>query len=195
VVGPRGGGGFPGLTLGSVAAQVTAHARCPVVIARERPAAEYHRRVVVGIDGTAASQDVLGFAFGAAAAQGVPLDSVFVWSVPQMSGLSAGTVWSRNLDAAQEQLVEAAERVQAEAMAGWAEKYPQVPVRRWTVHGDDPAQVLLDTAERSGAGLIVVGSRGEGAVGVALHGSVSRKVADRASMSVAVVHPAPAGHR
>ena len=34
VVSSRGGGGFPGLKMGSVSSQVVSHAECPVVVIR-----------------------------------------------------------------------------------------------------------------------------------------------------------------
>jgi nucleotide-binding universal stress UspA family protein len=188
VVGPRGTGGFHNLLLGSVTAQVIAHAGCPVIVVRRRSAGGGGGPVVVGIDGSPMSEDVVGFALDEAAARGASLVSVFVWSVPQMYGLSTGTVWSQNPVTAQAQLQEAAERVCAEVLAGWAQKYPQVPMKRWTVHGDDPARTLLQVADQVLADLVVVGSRGFGALGTALHGSVSRKVSDHAPVSVAVVH-------
>lgn len=52
---------------------------------------------------------------------------------------------------------------------------------------DDPTDALLDAAERHGADLIVVGSRGEGAVKRAFHGSVSTKVLHHAPCAVLVV--------
>lgn len=52
---------------------------------------------------------------------------------------------------------------------------------------DDPTEALLDTAKECGADLIVVGSRGEGGVKRALHGSVSTKVLHHAPCSVLVV--------
>ncbi|MDH3682640.1 MAG: universal stress protein [Acidimicrobiia bacterium] len=52
---------------------------------------------------------------------------------------------------------------------------------------EDPTDALLDAAERYGADLIVVGSRGEGAVKRALHGSVSTKVLHHAPCAVLVV--------
>ena len=63
---------------------------------------------------------------------------------------------------------------------------------------DDPTDALLDTAAAHEADLIVVGSRGEGAVKRALHGSVSTKVLHHAPCSVLVVrargdHRADAG--
>lgn len=52
---------------------------------------------------------------------------------------------------------------------------------------DDPTDALLETAERVGADLIIVGSRGEGPAKRVLHGSVSTKVLHHAPCSVLVV--------
>ena len=51
----------------------------------------------------------------------------------------------------------------------------------------DPTDAILDVAERFGADLIVVGSRGEGPVKRAIHGSVSTKVVHHAPCSIMVV--------
>ncbi len=50
------------------------------------------------------------------------------------------------------------------------------------------AEALLDLAEEVEADLLVVGSRGEGLAGRALHGSVSTKVQHHASCSVLTIH-------
>jgi nucleotide-binding universal stress UspA family protein len=52
---------------------------------------------------------------------------------------------------------------------------------------DDPTDAILDVVERVGADLVVVGSRGEGSVKRAIHGSVSTKVLHHAPCSVLVV--------
>jgi nucleotide-binding universal stress UspA family protein len=193
VVGPRGRGGFEGLLLGSVAAQVSTHARCPVVVVRPSMPSTVGDSdaawVVVGIDSSAQSAQVLSFAFEEAAARGVGLLAVHVWSVPEMSALSFGTVWSRSPATARTQLHEAAERVLGEALVGWPQKYPEVEVKRLTVHGDDPADTLLETAGAVAAGLVVVGRRGRGGFAGKLLGSVSHAVAAHARASVAVIHP------
>jgi nucleotide-binding universal stress UspA family protein len=56
------------------------------------------------------------------------------------------------------------------------------------VVSDDPATAIIDVAEREGADLVVVGSRGLGGVRRFLRGSVSSRVAVHAPMSVLVVH-------
>lgn len=53
---------------------------------------------------------------------------------------------------------------------------------------DDPATAIIDVAEREGADLVVVGSRGLGEVQRFLRGSVSARVALHAPMSVLIVH-------
>jgi nucleotide-binding universal stress UspA family protein len=55
VVGAHGAGGFAGMLTGSVAAQVAAHGRGPVAVVRPQ-ADRYSADVVVGLDGSAASE-------------------------------------------------------------------------------------------------------------------------------------------
>ena len=56
------------------------------------------------------------------------------------------------------------------------------------VVSDDPATAIIDVAEREGADLVVVGSRGLGEVRRFIRGSVSARVAVHAPMSVLIVH-------
>jgi len=193
VVGALGGGGFDGLLLGSVAAQVSRHARCPVLVVRPGPAHSVGPGpgpgpVLVGIDGSPQSVDVLGFGFDEAAARAVRLVAVHVWSVPAVGPRTVGTVWSFRPTSARAQLDEAADQVLEEALAGWQQKYPQVEVERRTVHGASPAHTLLEVASDVAADLIVVGTRPRGGDGTVL-GSVSQALATHAQACVAVIDP------
>ena len=78
VVGSRGHGKLPGLRLGSVSWQVAGHASGRVVIVggRWRPVNQAPGPVVVGVDGSAASQAALTFAFEEAALRDVPLEAL-----------------------------------------------------------------------------------------------------------------------
>jgi nucleotide-binding universal stress UspA family protein len=55
---------------------------------------------------------------------------------------------------------------------------------------DDPAVAILDTAADVDADLVVVGSRGLGAIGRFVRGSVSTRVATESRTSVLIVHSA-----
>lgn len=191
VVGSRGDGGFAGLLVGSVAAQVSTHARCPVLVVRrpesgvEVPGAG---PLVVGVDCTPGSDEVLRFAFDEAALRGVPLVAVHVWSVPEMSARSVGTVWSRDFATAGLQLRELTGQILAEAVSGWQEKFPQVEVVRRSVHGDEPARVLLEVAQEVEADLVLVGTRPRDATTAIPFSSVAQTVVAHAPASVAVIH-------
>jgi nucleotide-binding universal stress UspA family protein len=193
VVGARGGGGFTGLLLGSVAAQVSAHARGPVLVVRPRVTPEAGARgtspVVVGVDSSMDSAPVLSLAFEEAAARSVGLLAMHVWSVVEMSELNVGTVWSHNPATARIQLQASAGRVLSEALVGWPQRYPEIVVKRSTVHGADPAAALLAAAEEVSSDLIVLGARGRGGFPGKLLGSVSQTIVARAQTSVAIVHP------
>jgi nucleotide-binding universal stress UspA family protein len=57
------------------------------------------------------------------------------------------------------------------------------------VEGDSPAAVLLETADRERADLLVVGAKGHGGLGDRVLGGVSYRVAHRARQPVVVVPP------
>lgn len=183
VLGDRGLGGFTGLLLGSVAVGLAAHAACPVVVVRGPEfdtSAPRVEPVVVGVDGSAASEAAVAFAFEAAALRAVPLVAVHAWYDLLLDPTMAPP---RDADA-----LESDEReVLAERLAGWSQKYPDVDVRRLVVH-DRPARALVQ--ESASAQLVVVGSRGRGGLAGMLLGSVSHALLHHAHCPVAVVRPA-----
>ena len=76
VLGCRGHSAVVGL-LGSVAAAVSAHAHCPVIVVRGDPAPA--APVVAGVDDSPSAQPVLAFAAEQAAARGLALRVIHAW--------------------------------------------------------------------------------------------------------------------
>jgi nucleotide-binding universal stress UspA family protein len=172
VLGSRGSGGLAGLLLGSVSSQVAAHACGTVVVVRGhwRPPPNYAPRpVVVGADGSDASQPAVAFAFAEAALRDVPLLAVCALAdTPSVLG------GGRLLEADFEQ-----------ALAKCEADYPDVVVRRQVVQGG-PRGALLDAS--SGGQLLVLGARGRGGLRGMMLGSVSLAVLHHAPCPVAIVH-------
>jgi nucleotide-binding universal stress UspA family protein len=180
VLGDRGLGGFTGLLIGSVAVEVTAHASCPVIVVRgSEPDRTVPRPepVVVGVDGSPTSEAATAFAFEAASLRRVPLVAVHVWRDVLVDATMAPLLdWD---------VIDSDEReVLAERLAGWTEKYPDVPVRR-LVARDRPGRALVEESGR--AQLVVVGSRGRGGFRGLLLGSVSQALLHHGHCPVAVV--------
>ncbi|HXA60227.1 MAG TPA: universal stress protein [Streptosporangiaceae bacterium] len=186
VVGTHGLGGVREFMLGSVSAQLAVHSRCPVVVVRgeENPSPEYYPgRIVVGVDGSAASEAALEFAFQEAESRELPLSAVCVWN----RAITKDAVGMPYVGSAELRDF-AMERFHA-ALDEWHRKYPGVQVHREFVEvpGDVPVlEGLLGAAPA--ARLLVVGSRGIGAARGRLHGSVSQGVLHHAPCPVAVVH-------
>lgn len=183
VLGSRGLGGFSGLLVGSVAVALAAHGHCPVVVIKpsdgDAPAPETGP-VLVGVDGSPLSDDAVAFAFDYAASRGAPLVAVHTWLDVNLAGAWTSLPWA--LEWATVQAEE--ERVLAERLASWRDKYPDVEVRK-VVAKDRPLHALLENA--SGAQLIVVGSRGRGGLSGLGLGSVSQSLLRHAKVPVAVV--------
>src|SRR5450759_3405778 len=190
VVGAHGRSAIPTVLLGSVSQQVAIHSSCPVVVVRESrtQGGVGSGHVVVGVDGSEASEPALGYAFAYAASTGRSLTAVHTWWWEPMEGLSLDEPWARDWTqiARQEEALVADSRSRgvAESLAGWSEKYADVPVRRYVVRGEPVAELL---GQAHGASLLAVGSRGPGRfIGLVL-GSGSRRILTRGTCSVAMV--------
>ncbi|MFE6286486.1 universal stress protein [Streptomyces sp. NPDC057877] len=167
VVGARGVGGFIGMLLGSTAVSLAAHSRSPVMVAREESADT--GPVVLAVDGSPAGVKAIEFAFAEAALREAEIVAVHAW-LPDYAPPGTG--------------VESAERLLAEALAGHAERYPDVTVRREVASGET-REVLIEASRN--AQLLVVGARGRGGFTGLLLGSVSQAMLHHAHSSVTIV--------
>ena len=177
VAGSQGMGALGRLLLGSVTTGLVHHAHCPVAVIHfdESAAPDSNAPVLLGIDGSPASEAATALAFEEASHRGVELVALHAWSdvgVFPMLGMD----W-RDSEAKGQEIL-------AERLAGWQEQYPDVRVKR-LIFCDQPSRWLLKESER--AQLVVVGSHGRGGFTGMLLGSVSSHVAHSATVPVIVV--------
>lgn len=178
VIGDRGLGAFTGLLVGSVATQVAAQARCPMMVLRGRP--DPGGPILLATDGSADVEPAVRFAFHEAALRGAAITALLVWRQPQprRRGEIQFPVYDEALAQAEE------ERVLADTLAAWRDKFPEVPVYPRVVHGRVRHTIVEATGQ---AQLVVVGGRGTGNFAGLLRGSVSQAVLHHAACPVVVV--------
>lgn len=166
VLGSRGLSGFGGFMLGSVGLAVVAHTQRPVVLVRaDQQAADEHeadpagipsaatpfRPVVLGLDIESPDEELMEFAYAAAARRGTSLRVVHGWNVPPYYayGLSADLELHGTLEQAETSAL-------TELLRPWRKKFPDVEVTAESHYGT-PAGHLVDASRE--ASLVVVGKR------------------------------------
>ncbi|ORB63882.1 universal stress protein [Mycolicibacterium tusciae] len=177
VVGRRGRTGRHQRLLGSVSSGLIHHAHCPVAVINDEGSSlspsSARLPVLVGVDGSQASESALAIAFDEASWRAVDLVALRVLWNADVSPLRMERSDLRRV----------AEKTLAETLAAWKCRYPEVNVRV-VVEFEDPARRLLEQSET--AQLAVVGNRGRGAIAEMLLGSVSSALAKDAPTPVLV---------
>lgn len=163
---------FSAVFLGSVARHLAREAVCPLVIVPEVVVAPTVQWIVVGVDGSPASETALTWAMREAAIWGARLVVAHTWDYPYREVGTAGVKCD-----AQHLLASAADVARRELAADGVEEK--------LVHGSS-ATALIEASV--GADLLVVGTRGRGPVRSLLLGSTSSYVMQHARCPVAIVH-------
>ena len=187
VVGTRGRGRIAEALLGSVALSTASRAQSPVAVVP--PTTDISETaavgpVLLGADGTGASEAAIGYAYDEAAVRCTELLAATVWDDPALRGFAITAPLVGVLEDQEEELV------LAEQLAGWSGKYPDVHVSRVVLRGR-PATQLLSYRPAGGPPppLIVVGSRGRGGLtGLAL-GSTTHQLISATHVPVIIVRP------
>ncbi|MBS4729290.1 universal stress protein [Mycobacterium sp. SM1] len=183
VIGSHGMSALSRFLLGSVSDGLLHHGYGPIAIIHGDRAVDEQAPVVLGIDGSPASEAATALAFDEASRRGVRLVAVHAWSDVGVFPI-LGMDW-REYEAQGNEVL-------AERLAGWQERYPDVTVRRRLVC-DKPAHWLIEESHH--AQLVVVGSHGRGGFPGMLLGSVSSAVAQSVDIPVLVVRPRDAAGR
>ncbi len=180
VVGTDGRGALTRGLLGSVSSGLVRHAGCPVAVIREGETQMPHPAnapVLVGVDGSSASELATEIAFDEASRRHVGLIALHAWSNKELVDVP-GVNWPA---------VKAdEERLMSEALAGWQERYPDVTVNKLLVC-DKPARAIVETSQS--AQLVVLGSHGRNALTRTFLGSVSNAVVQSVRVPVIVARP------
>ena len=163
-VGTAGIGGLAGFFVGTVAMSVVAHTERAVVLVRagtttedehrpapdDRPASTMPcRPVALGLDLSRPCDEVIRFAFDAAAVRAAPLQVIHGWSPPAFFAHGGGAERNRQGEMAAQE----AEEMRT-ALLPWRERYPGVEVLEQSLIGNS-AQHLVEAGAT--AGLVVIG--------------------------------------
>ncbi|MBX3412764.1 MAG: universal stress protein [Pirellulales bacterium] len=194
VVGARGVGTMQKLLLGSVSDSVVQTSHVPVLVVRGNAVAADGERVLLGVDGSAASREAGAFLKnftwtpGSAGRLVYVMESMFAGELPTWLAEKAR-------DAEVEKMAQAwiaehdAERAQRrQELIAFSSELPELFHHQEPIVAEGtPAEHVLKAADETKANLIVLGARGLGVWKRLLVGSTSHKVLLHAQASVLIV--------
>ena len=182
VIGSRGLSAWPALLLGSVSEGVVRHAPCAVLVVRGEYGGTGNSpiaRVVIATDGSDCSKQALYK--GMDLASTLHAETIVLNVFQEMSRYAEVPLEDMDPEVYAPRV---AERVQQQAEAVAKQLGTQYRFQQESGH---PVQAIVNFAQREGAELIVVGSRGLGGFQRLLLGSVSTGILHHAHCSVMVV--------
>ena len=184
VVGASRHEGRAAFWLGTTARYAVRHSAAPVVVVRGSASGVPPTRIVVGVDGSPESLEALRWAGDEADRHGINLVVVHSWSYPYLP-MDAGASQARDLTKVDAACVldTALETVRERSAAG---------VKGLLVEDSAPSALLASVHDGD---LLVLGSRGRGAVRARLFGSTVNAVLDEAAVPVVVVPHRDDPHR
>lgn len=176
VVGASRHEGNAAFWLGTTARYAVRHSKAPVVVVRGTASGNPPRRIVVGVDGSPESIEALQWAGDEADRHQVNLVVVHSWTYPYLP-VDTGASQARDLTR-----VDAA-CVLEQAVATARERFG-AGVTGLLVEDSAPSALLASVVDGD---LLVLGSRGRGAVRSRLFGSTVNAVLDEAAIPVVVI--------
>lgn len=138
--------------------------------------------ILVGVDGSGKSVEAARYAMGLAEQTGAKLTFLFVIEPPQIIPFGPMEGFVTTGPAKSQEELKRAEAV----VESLAKERPALNIAT-RVEVGSPADVIVDTASKSGVDLIVVGARGQNAASRFLLGSVSDRVLHHAHCPTLVV--------
>ena len=181
VVGALGAGRAAGRLLGSVAVAISDLNSAPVAVIHPHHRNAGRGPVVVGVDGSPASDAAVEFAFEEAAMRRADLLAVHAWHDEAVDT----TVGDHRRFTDPDHTEETERALLSERLAGWSSRNPDVVVHQTVVRGRS-APALLEFG--NDAQLVAVGSRGRGFSGRLL-GSTGHALITHSECPVVVVRP------
>jgi nucleotide-binding universal stress UspA family protein len=195
VMSTHGRGPMKRVWLGSVADGVVRHSPIPVLLIHpgegtpRDPASEWlFGRVLVPLDGSGYSEEVLPWAVALGEVGGAAYTLMEVVQPPMVLGPPYGTFPPPHIDDEQLRALRVASK---DYLEGVADRLRTREFRAETIVRDDAstAQGILDQAEKNDVDLIAMSTHGRGGLGRVLLGSVADKVVRGATVPVLLLRP------